>query len=577
MVDHIVGHLAGIGVDYIFGVDGANIEDLYDAAYFRSDITAVLAKHEFSAATMADGYSRSGAGLGVVAATSGGGALNLVPGLGESLASRVPVLALVGQPATAMDGRGSFQDTSGRNGSLNAEALFSAVSVFCRRVTTPADIVSALPAALAAAKTGGPAVLLLPKDIQQSDLHINGYAGQHDALEPQRAIGDPHPIVRALQKVAGPVTIIAGEQVARDDARVELAALRAALRARVACVPDGKDVAGTPGFGSSSALGVTGVMGHPGVADAVAASGLCLVVGTRLSVTARTGLDDALASVPTISIGSAPPYFPCTHVHTDDLRASLRMLTSALTGRGRPTGIRVPDVVARTELTPPAFDGPGVRYRDAMAALDQALPDSVDIVVDAGNTGAAAVHYLPVRRKGRFAVALGMGGMGYSFGAGIGMAFGRAKAQRPGGRVVVIAGDGAFFMHGMEVHTALHYRLPVTFVLLNNNAHAMCVTREQLYYDDLYSYNRFAPSRLGAGLAAMFPGLTSVDVSDADGFTAALRAALEVDGPSVVSVECAADEIPPFAPFLGARVAKKTVNQQISFAQEERTDVAASA
>lgn len=116
MVDHIVGYLAEMGVDHVFGVDGANIEDLYDAVHFQSSITAVLAKHEFSAATMADGYSRSGAGLGVVMATSGGGALNLVAGLGESLASRVPVLALVGQPATAMDGRGSFQDTSGRNG-----------------------------------------------------------------------------------------------------------------------------------------------------------------------------------------------------------------------------------------------------------------------------------------------------------------------------------------------------------------------------------------------------------------------------------------------------------------------------
>jgi acetolactate synthase-1/2/3 large subunit len=578
VVDHIVGHLAGIGVKYVFGVDGANIEDLYDAAYFRSDITAVLAKHEFSAATMADGYSRSGAGLGVVAATSGGGALNLVPGLGESLTSRVPVLALVGQPATAMDGRGSFQDTSGRNGSLNAEELFSAVSIFRLRVLTPADIVSALPAAVAAARTGGPAVLLLPKDIQQSDLHINGYTGERqEAVERSPAIGDPHPIVRALQKVTGPVTIIAGEQVARDDARAELAALRSVLRARVACVPDSKDVAGTPGFGSSSALGVTGVMGHPGVAEAVAASGLCLVVGTRLSVTARTGLDDALTSVPTVSIGSAPPYFACTHVHTDDLRASLRMLTSALTGRARPTGLRVPDVVPRTELTPPVFDGPGVRYRDAMVALDHVLPDCVDIVVDAGNTGAAAIHHLPVRRKGRFAVALGMGGMGYSFGAGIGMAFGRAKSQRPGGRVVVIAGDGAFFMHGMEVHTAMHYRLPVTFVLLNNNAHAMCVTREQLYYDDLYSYNRFAPSRLGAGLAAMFPGLKSVDVSDADGFAKAMRAALDVDGPSVVSVECSADEIPPFAPFLGELPAKKVASQQISLAQEEHTNVAASA
>jgi acetolactate synthase I/II/III large subunit len=276
-----------------------------------------------------------------------------------------------------------------------------------------------------------------------------------------------------------------------------------------------------------------------------------------------------------MSIGSAPPYLACTHVHTDDLRASLRMLTQALTGAGRPTGVRVPDLVAHTELTPPEFDGPGVRYRDAMTELDHVLPAGVDIVVDAGNTGASAIHYLPVRRRGRFAVALGMGGMGYSFGAGIGMAFARAKTQ--GRRVVVIAGDGAFFMHGMEVHTAVHYRLPVTFVLFNNNAHAMCVTREQLYYDDRYSYNRFAPSQLGAGLAAMFPGLESVDVADVDGLAAAVRGSLNTDGPSVVSVECAADEIPPFAPFLGAPLTNRHATQQIPLAQEERPHVAASA
>jgi acetolactate synthase I/II/III large subunit len=575
LVDHIVGHLAATGVKYIFGVDGANIEDLYDAAYFRSDITAVLAKHEFSAAAMADGYSRSGAGLGVVAAT-GGGALNLVPGLGESFTSRVPVLALVGQPASTMDGRGSFQDTSGHNGSLNAEALFSQVSVFCRRVLTPADIASALPGAVAAARTGGPAVLLLPKDVQQASVRINGYAGQH-GVDCPRAIGDPHPIVQALHRVIGPVTIIAGEQVARDDARAEVASLRAVLRARVACVPDAKDVAGASGFGSSSALGVTGVVGHPSVAEAVAGSALCLVVGTRLSATARAGLDDALAAVRTISIGSAGPYLACTHVHTDDLRTSLRMLTSALTGRGRPTGVRVPDLVSRTELSPPVFDGPGVRYRDAMNVLDRVVRDGVDIVVDAGNTGAAAVHYLPVRRGGRFAVALGMGGIGYSFGAGIGMAFARAQVHPPGGRVVVIAGDGAFFMHGMEVHTAVHYRLPVTFVLFNNDAHAMCVTREQLFYGDRYSYHRFAPSYLGVGLAAMFPGLTSVDVADVDGFSAAMRTALDVDGPSVVSVKCAADEIPPVATFLNGQLIKANAGQQVPTINETRNDVAASA
>src|SRR6201993_1192585 len=336
VVDHIVEHLARIDSDYIFGVDGANIEDLYDAAHFSSDITAVLAKHEFSAAAMADGYSRSGAGLGVVAATSGGGALNLVAALGESLTSRVPVLALVGQTATTMDGRGSFQDTSGDNGSLNAQAVFSAVSLSCERVLAPADVAPALSRAIAAARTGGPAVLLLPKDIQQGyvDCERNGSRNGVTMLN-LRPIGDPDPIVGTLRDANGPVTIIVGEQVARDNARAELEALRAVLRARVATVPDAKDVAGTPGLGSSSSLGVTGVMGHPGVEEAVAGSAVCLVVGTRLSVTARTGLDDALAAVRTVSIGSAPPYVPCTHVHTDDVRGSLRMLVQALSGSGR--------------------------------------------------------------------------------------------------------------------------------------------------------------------------------------------------------------------------------------------------
>jgi acetolactate synthase-1/2/3 large subunit len=164
--------------------------------------------------------------------------------------------------------------------------------------------------------------------------------------------------------------------------------------------------------------------------------------------------------------------------------------------------------------------------------------------------------------------------MGYSFGAAIGMAFGRAGGGRLSRRTVVVAGDGAFFMHGMEVHTAVQYRLPVTFVLFNNNAHAMCVTREQLFYDDLYSYNRFGPSRLGAGLAAMFPGLPAIDVADVDALAAALEGAMTADGPSVISVECSADEIPPFATFLNQQ-ATKLIGRPTP--QEERSDVPASA
>jgi acetolactate synthase-1/2/3 large subunit len=543
VVDHIVDELAARGVGFVFGVDGANIEDLYDALFFRDDITGVLAKHEFSAAAMADGLARVSSSLGVVAATSGGGALNLVAGLGESYTSRVPVLALVGQPPTAMDGRGSFQDTSGLNGALDAVAVFSAVSVYCRRIVDPADIIAALPEAIVAARSGGPAVLLLPKNVQQSMIDVAGAAHVAGAADGTWA-ADLGPLIDALRHTLGPVTIIAGEQVARDDARTECEALRAVLRAWVATVPDAKDTSGSPGLGASSALGVTGVMGHPGVADAVADSSLCLLIGTRLSATARAGLDDALGGVPVVSIGSARPYVPGLHVHSGDLRKSLTELVHALTGQGRPRGLQVLNPLPRRELRPPDHDGPGLRYRAAIAVLDEELPHDADIVVDAGNTGASAIHLLPVRRDGRFVVALGMGGMGFSFGAAIGACFARRR------RTVIVAGDGSFFMHGMEIHTAVQYGLPITVVLFNNNAHAMCVTREQLFFDDRYSYNRFTPSRLGAGLAAMFPGLPSVDVADTASLSAALRDAFGHPGPSVVSVECSADEIPPFAPFL---------------------------
>ncbi|MGE0216662.1 thiamine pyrophosphate-binding protein [Mycolicibacterium sp.] len=535
VVDHIVEHLAASGIGHIFGVDGANIEDLYDAAHFRADITAVLAKHEFSAAAMADGYSRSGAGLGVVAATSGGGALNTVPGLGESLASGVPVLALIGQTSTALDGRGAFQDTSGRNGALDAEALYSAVSVYCRRVHTAEDIRTALPEALDAAVTrGGPAVLLLPKDVQQAQVPGPSEPARGTAA----GVFDPGPLADALRGAGGPITIIAGEQVARADARAELDRLRRTLGARVATVPDAKDTAIGP------VLGVTGVMGHPSVAEAIADSALCLLVGTRMSVTARAGLDSVLSQVPTYSLGSAVPYLACTHIQADDLRSALATLAAAL-GDGATAD---PEPLPRNELHPPQYRGAGIRYRDAMSVFDARLPAGTDIVVDAGNIGAAAIHLLPPRPDGRFLVALGMGGMGYSFGAGIGMAFHRNRSERR--RTVVIAGDGSFYMHGMEIHTALQYRLPITFCLFDNRAHAMCVTREQIFYGGQYSYNRFGPSRLGAGLAAMFPGLTAFDVGDVDHLPAALEQALDGDGPSVLGIDCSADEIPPFAAFL---------------------------
>ncbi|MFD3462440.1 thiamine pyrophosphate-binding protein [Nocardia fluminea] len=556
VVDYLVRTVADRGITQIFGVDGANIEDLYDAIFDAGGAPAgIVAKHEFSAATMADGYARSTGGMGVVAATSGGGAMNLVAGLAESFTSRVPVLALIGQPPTSLEGLGAFQDSSGMAESIDAAALFAPISRYCARVTDPAELPAQLDAAIAAAHSGGPAVLLIPKDVQQQLVpdsvrtrQTSTVAAPSDRAQLDRASpGSPHAIATELAgaRRTGKVVIIAGDQVARDDARDELAELVAALDAAIGLAPDAKDVYSNTGPGY---CGVAGSMGHAELVEALSAASACLLVGTRLPVTARAGLEAALAELPVLSIGAHAPYLAATHATSTDLAGTIATLLADIGA--------VPATSARsTELTPmsvPAAAGPGLRYRAVVEAIQRALPDGADIFADAGNTGASVVHYLRVPERGRFTVALGMGGMGYAFGAGIGSAFARRAAPDGPHRTVVIAGDGSFFMHGMEIHTAIEHDLPITFVVFNNNAHAMCVTREQLYYRNLYSFNRFQPSHLGAGIAAMFPGLPARTVSDASRLPGALDLSFAATGPSFLEILCDPDEVPPFLPFLSA-------------------------
>ena len=99
-------------------------------------------------------------------------------------------------------------------------------------------------------------------------------------------------------------------------------------------------------------------------------------------------------------------------------------------------------------------------------------------------------------------MAMGMAGMGYAFGAAVGAA---VAAQR---RCWVIAGDGAFFMHGLEIHTAIEHALPITYVIFDSRAHGMCLVRERLLLRQNGGYNSFRRSRLAEGLGAMFPACT---------------------------------------------------------------------
>ncbi|GGW42565.1 putative acetolactate synthase, large subunit [Streptomyces lucensis JCM 4490] len=546
LVDHLAGELARAGVTHVFGVGGANIEDLYDAVHRGGAVRCVVAKHEFSAVTMADGYARTTGRLGVVAATSGGGAMNLVPGLAEAHASRVPVLALVGQPPAGQEGLGAFQDSSGRAGSFDAREVFAPVSRFCARVDDADSFTRLLPRAVAAARAEprGPAVLLLPKDVQQARLRVPARAPATAADGPATAAAAPldaaavEAVSDALRQ-AGRVLVIAGEGVAAAGAREDLAELARRLGAWVAVTPDAKDVFDNrdPRF-----AGVAGVMGHANVEDCLRRAGLCLLAGTRLPLLARGGLDRALAATDVVCLGPEPPFVAGT-VLRGDLRDALREVTARLPSRPRPCpphgGPRPMPVPGRSL---PAREHT-VPHAQAVAAVEAALPEDAHVFVDAGNTGASAVHLLPAPRHGRFVVAVGMGGMGYTFGAGIG------AALATGRRTYVLAGDGAFFMHGMEVHTAVEYGAPVTFVVFNNNAHAMCALREEFLQGGVRGDDLFAPADLAAGVAAAFPSLRVTAATDAGRLRTALLRANAGPGPAFVAVACDPREIPPFLPF----------------------------
>ena len=132
-----------VGAGHLFGVSGANIELLFDAAARHDAVQPVLAKHEAAAAMMAIGYAERADRLGVVLTTSGGGAFNISAPLTEALESGVPILALVGQSPVGRNGTGAFQDSSGCATRVDAERIFAPLSVHCVRVGAAEDALGA--------------------------------------------------------------------------------------------------------------------------------------------------------------------------------------------------------------------------------------------------------------------------------------------------------------------------------------------------------------------------------------------------------------------------------------------------
>jgi len=285
------------------------------------------------------------------------------------------------------------------------------------------------------------------------------------------------------------------------------------------------------------------------VLRALTAARAVVVVGTRLPLLARQGLEGLLRERPLISLGTEAPFVAGGELVPVALQTAAAL--TALERACRASGAQrtVPDASvyeASVEPTRDADREAALDSREALRAVERAAPEGSVLLVDAGNTGASAVHVLRPSRTGRWLIALGMAGMGYTFGAAIGAALASGK------RCIVLAGDGAFFMHGLEIHTALEHALPITYVIFNNNAHGMCLVRERLLLKADAGYNEFRPSHLGVALGAMFPGLEASDCRTLGELDAALARSFATPGPALVSVELGAVEVPPFAAFQSA-------------------------
>jgi acetolactate synthase-1/2/3 large subunit len=564
LADALVRTLADWDSRYVFGVSGANIEHLHDALYRDGRVRSVMARSEVGAAFMADARARIHRTLGVCCATSGGAMMNLAVGLAESYAESVPVLGIVGQVPTATAGRGGFQDGSGIGRTVDALAMFRALTKYVARISDAADFWRSVEEAVTAALSGrpGPAVLLVPRDLWSMPVGPRpaSFPTRLEALRAPAPLADtaaPDRLFEALRAARRPVLVL-GTGVDRCSAPDEV---------RRFAVDAGIPVVTTMGNSGAFAhddplfLGVVGAAGHPSAhAYLNDEADLIVAVGTGLDTMTRgpiaRGLERAPVAVVNIDAGQVRRTFAPALVLEADAGLVFARLHARLAGqpfRHAPVGgyeLRRYLAQPVPALRPQAH-GEALRSSVAVDILQRYLPERGHVVFDAGNCAATALHFLAIRAGTTTTIALGQGGMGYAIAGATGAQLGSAREER----TVVICGDGAFLMLGTEIHTAVDLGLRVLFVVFNDNQHGMCVTRQRLYFDARLECSRYGAVDV-AGVARGLGGSDRLWVGHAASPAQLLAqlAAYHADGgarPGVLEVRLLREEMPPFAPFLG--------------------------
>ena len=524
----IVETLIEQGASTVFGYPGGQVIDIYDALYLAQDrIHHIITAHEQGAAHAADGYARATGKVGVVIATSGPGATNLVTGIATAYLDSVPLVAITGNVPNSLIGRDSFQE-------VDITGVTMPITKHNFLVKRVEDLADTIREAFRIAKSGrpGPVLVDVPKDVQNA---LYEYTAQKPVeKDPVPAVNDSE-IEKAIEMILAaekPYIYIGGGAIT-DDAGAEVLALAEKIDAPIGCTMMG--ISAVPSS-NPRWLGMEGMHGHYASSIAQNEADLIITAGCRFSDrgTGNTAKYARNAKIIHMDIDASElcKNIPVELGMTGSMKEILQKLAEKLPQQTHADWMaRVAELQEKTreleaqnpdELTP----------FTAIDALAEAADKETIVATDVGQHQMWVAQHYPFETPRTFISSGGLGTMGFGLGAAIG------AATATGKKTILVTGDGSFGMNLNELATAVTNQTPVVVFIMNNGVLGMVRQWQTLFFDKHYSNTTLERKTDFVKLAEAF-GLPGFRAASLPELKEVLKQAFAVQGP--VLVDCAID------------------------------------
>lgn len=526
--DIIVRTLIEQGCDVVFGYPGGQIINVYDSLYkYQDELRHVLTAHEQGAAHAADGYARATGKVGVVIATSGPGATNLVTGIATAYLDSTPMVAITGNVPSTSIGTDSFQeiDITGITLPITKHNFF---------VGSVEKLADTLREAFRLASSGrpGPVLVDVPKDIQMA---MCEYEPKPPVLPDEKNAAKEIRIEQAaacINAASRPFVYFGGGLIA-SAAQEELLELAEKIDAPLGCSMMG--ISGVP-TDHPRFLGMQGMHGHYACSMAMHQSDCIIALGVRFNdrVTGNRAKFARGAKIVHIDIDGAElsKTITVTHGLRGDIKLTLQKLLPLIQKAYRPKW-QAQIAKLREDEQGTLDNRPGMTPRAVLNVLNRHLGENTPVATDVGQHQMWAAQTVCFRHTRRFISSGGLGTMGFGLGAAIGAQMGTGE------RTVLVTGDGSFGMCLNELATAVSNRNPVVILLLNNGVLGMVRQWQTLFFNKHYS-NTVLDRKTDFVMLAQAFGAEGSRATNLEELEEALTAAFACDGPYVI--DCLIDK-----------------------------------